>query len=163
MLRRPGRRTMAEMNPIDIYVNKSVPLKFKGQEMSFELSHALFSSFDIDAGSRLLLKLVAKNVEDGLVGSILDVGSGVGVLGVACARGYPGASLRLRDRDALACAFSERNARRNKVRGATVDRALFLDIEQRTMTALGPPAELRDHPPSAEVHRFLTRSSDDRP
>lgn len=118
---------MAEMNPIDIYVNKSVPLKFKGQEMSFELSHALFSSFDIDAGSRLLLKLVAKNVEDGLVGSILDVGSGVGVLGVACARGYPGASLRLRDRDSLACAFSERNARRNKVRGATVDRALFLD------------------------------------
>ncbi len=39
------------------------------------------------------------------------------------------------------------------------DRALFLDIEQKTMTALGPPAELRDHPPSAEVHRFLTRSS----
>lgn len=43
------------------------------------------------------------------------------------------------------------------------DRALFLDIEQRTMTALGPPAELRDDPPSAEVHRFLTRSSDGRP
>jgi len=43
------------------------------------------------------------------------------------------------------------------------DRALFLDIEQKTMTALGPPAELRDHPPSAEVHRFLTRSSDGHP
>lgn len=39
------------------------------------------------------------------------------------------------------------------------DRALFLDIEQKTMTALGPPADLRDNPPSAEVHRFLTRSS----
>jgi len=39
------------------------------------------------------------------------------------------------------------------------DRALFLDIEQKTMTALGPPAALRDDPPSAEVHRFLTRSS----
>lgn len=43
------------------------------------------------------------------------------------------------------------------------DRALFLDIEQKTMTALGPPAELRDNPPSAEVHRFLTRSSDGGP
>jgi phospholipid/cholesterol/gamma-HCH transport system ATP-binding protein len=43
------------------------------------------------------------------------------------------------------------------------DRALFLDIEHKTMTALGPPAELRDHPPSAEVHRFLTRSSDGGP
>lgn len=43
------------------------------------------------------------------------------------------------------------------------DRALFLDIEQKTMTALGPPAQLRDHPPSAEVHRFLTRSSGGKP
>jgi phospholipid/cholesterol/gamma-HCH transport system ATP-binding protein len=40
------------------------------------------------------------------------------------------------------------------------DRALFLDIKQKTMTALGNPADLRDHPPSDEVHRFLTRSSE---
>jgi phospholipid/cholesterol/gamma-HCH transport system ATP-binding protein len=40
------------------------------------------------------------------------------------------------------------------------DRALFLDIEHRTMTALGKPAELRDNPPSDQVHRFLTRSSE---
>jgi hypothetical protein len=36
---------------------------------------------------------------------------------------------------------------------------VFLDIEEKTMTALGSPAHLRDHPPSEEVHRFLTRSS----
>jgi phospholipid/cholesterol/gamma-HCH transport system ATP-binding protein len=40
------------------------------------------------------------------------------------------------------------------------DRALFLDMEQKTMTALGDPAELRDHPPNDAVHRFLTRSSE---
>ncbi|MHB8839938.1 MAG: ABC transporter ATP-binding protein [Gemmatimonadaceae bacterium] len=40
------------------------------------------------------------------------------------------------------------------------DRALFLDIEQKTMTALGSPADLRDHPPNDAVHRFLTRSSE---
>jgi phospholipid/cholesterol/gamma-HCH transport system ATP-binding protein len=39
------------------------------------------------------------------------------------------------------------------------DRALFLDIEQKTMTALGHPAELRDNPPNPEVDKFLTRSS----
>jgi phospholipid/cholesterol/gamma-HCH transport system ATP-binding protein len=39
------------------------------------------------------------------------------------------------------------------------DRALFLDIEQKTMTALGTPAELRESPPNDEVRRFLTRSS----
>lgn len=39
------------------------------------------------------------------------------------------------------------------------DRALFLDMTEKTMTALGNPAVLRDHPPSAEVRRFMTRSS----
>ncbi len=39
------------------------------------------------------------------------------------------------------------------------DQALFLDIEQKTMTAFGNPVELRDDPPSVEVHRFLTRDS----
>jgi phospholipid/cholesterol/gamma-HCH transport system ATP-binding protein len=39
------------------------------------------------------------------------------------------------------------------------DRALFLDITQRRITALGPPAELRDHPPNDDVRRFLTRDS----
>ena len=41
------------------------------------------------------------------------------------------------------------------------DRALFLDIKERTMTALGTPGEMRADPPTGEVRRFLTRSSDD--
>jgi phospholipid/cholesterol/gamma-HCH transport system ATP-binding protein len=40
------------------------------------------------------------------------------------------------------------------------DRALFLDIGTKTMTALGAPVDLRDNPPSDEVRRFLTRSGD---
>lgn len=37
------------------------------------------------------------------------------------------------------------------------DRALFLDIGQKTMTALGRPDDLRESPPSEEVRQFLTR------
>jgi phospholipid/cholesterol/gamma-HCH transport system ATP-binding protein len=40
------------------------------------------------------------------------------------------------------------------------DRAVFLDIKEGTMTALGDPAELRDDPPNDEVRDFLTRSGD---
>jgi phospholipid/cholesterol/gamma-HCH transport system ATP-binding protein len=40
------------------------------------------------------------------------------------------------------------------------DRALFLDIKEKTMTAVGIPGELRDQPPSEEVGRFMTRSSE---
>lgn len=40
------------------------------------------------------------------------------------------------------------------------DNSVFLDVETRTMSALGNPREMRDHPPSDNVYRFLTRSSD---
>ncbi len=40
------------------------------------------------------------------------------------------------------------------------DRAIFLDIGQKTMTALGAPEELRDHPPNDAVRQFLTRNSE---
>jgi len=39
------------------------------------------------------------------------------------------------------------------------DRALYLDIETRTASALGPPEALRDDPPNDRVHRFLTRTA----
>jgi hypothetical protein len=112
---------------IEKYVLKVVPLRFRGADLNLELSHALFSSFDIDIGSRLLLKLVGKHIEPAVVSRIIDIGSGVGVLGIACARGYPGSSAAFRDRDALALAFTARNARLNKVKPAALEHALFLD------------------------------------
>ena len=39
------------------------------------------------------------------------------------------------------------------------DVLFFDDIDQKTMAAIGPPQELRDHPPNPQVHQFLTRSS----
>ena len=35
--------------------------------------------------------------------------------------------------------------------------SVFLDVESRTMTALGPPKELRDHSPDPAVRAFLNR------
>jgi len=43
------------------------------------------------------------------------------------------------------------------------DRALFLDIKEKTMTATGTPQALRESPPSDEVRRFMTRSSGEDP
>ena len=44
---------------------------------------------------------------------------------------------------------------------AIADRALFLDIETKTMSALGPPNDLKDDPPNDRVYHFLTRTTDD--
>ena len=89
------------------FVNKTVPFRFLGRDLVFQLSHALFSSFDIDDGTRALLKSIAQNVDVPALGSVLDVGCGVGVIG-ACLRAHaPRAKTVLQDRDALAAAFAD--------------------------------------------------------
>jgi len=40
------------------------------------------------------------------------------------------------------------------------DRAVYLDTETRTISALGSPSELLRNPPNERVHHFLTRSSE---
>lgn len=109
------------------FVLKTVNTRFNSADLSFDLSHALFSSNDIDAGSRLLLKNIARYVPKDAVRTVLDIGSGTGVLGIACAKAYNAESALLRDRDALATAFSAHNARRNKCRNVQTETALLLD------------------------------------
>ena len=101
------------------YLHKSVSFAFAGHTLQLALSQALFSSFDVDTGSRLLLASVAQQLaadagERGRLRSILDLGCGTGVLGLALARSYA-AELTARDRDALALAVTAHNAARNGV------------------------------------------------
>jgi hypothetical protein len=100
-------------------VHKTVSFKFNGAELRFDLSHALFSSFDIDQGTKLLLKAVARDPVLASARRILDEGCGVGVIGLCVAKAFPDAEVILRDRDSLAVAFSERNRLANKLRGTT--------------------------------------------
>ena len=45
---------------------------------------------------------------------------------------------------------------------AVADRALFLDAEKKTMTALGAPLDLLKNPPNERVEAFLTRNGTER-
>ncbi|HOX33103.1 MAG TPA: methyltransferase [Spirochaetales bacterium] len=107
---------MIELLPL---VNKTAPLKFNGAELRLDLSHALFSSYEVDLGTRLLLKAVARDPALERARRILDAGCGTGVIGLALAKAFPEAELVLRDRDSLAVAFAERNRVTNKLRGRT--------------------------------------------
>ncbi|HVO39016.1 MAG TPA: methyltransferase [Spirochaetia bacterium] len=103
------------------YANKTVSLKYFGREMLFQLSHGLFSSFEIDAGTRLLLKAIAQRVDVAGLDSVLDVGCGVGVIGLCLAGAAPRARVYLQDRDALAAAFARENGTANGLANAEVD------------------------------------------
>jgi predicted RNA methylase len=101
------------------YVNKTVPFKFNGTELRLDLSHALFSSFDVDRGTKLLLKAVARDPVLARARRVLDEGCGVGVIGLSVAKAFPEAEVLLRDRDSLAVAFAERNRLGNRLKGRT--------------------------------------------
>lgn len=107
------------MIDLDPLVNKTVAFRFNGADLRLDLSHALFSSFDVDQGTRLLLKAVARDPVLGRARRVLDAGCGTGVIGLAVAKAFPEAEVVMRDRDSLAVAFAERNRLANKLRGRT--------------------------------------------
>ncbi len=114
------------MKNLDLFINKRVKFRFFRQELQFDLSQSLFSSFDVDRGTRLLLKTIAKQVPPAEIGSVLDVGCGVGVIGLSLKKVNPAIALTVQDRDALALAFTQQNARLNKLAEVFVPGGLAL-------------------------------------
>ncbi|ORC29271.1 hypothetical protein B4O97_18910 [Marispirochaeta aestuarii] len=112
-------------------INKRVPLNFMGERLFFDLSHALFSSYKIDDGSRLLLKTLAQHGNLPERRSFLDVGCGVGTLGLALKKVRPEAELSICDRDALAVEMSLHNAGINRIAVAGAEPALMHCLKNR--------------------------------
>ncbi|MBP7096771.1 MAG: methyltransferase [Spirochaetia bacterium] len=110
----------------DSYASRTVRLRAGGRDLVFDLSHALFSSADIDVGSRLLLKAVAEGGWARGARRGLDLGCGVGTLALALSAMESGLAFLCRDRDALARDFTRRNAERNGIDLLGAERALFL-------------------------------------
>lgn len=103
------------MTDLQLLVNKTVDYAYRGARLGFDLSHALFSSFTIDTGTRFLLKEIAHDEVITGARTLLDAGCGTGIIGISLAASCPQAKIVMRDRDILACAFSERNCWRNGI------------------------------------------------
>jgi len=85
------------------------------------LSQALFSSFDIDKGTKLLLTVLLKQIDIAKFSCVLDLGCGVGVLGITLKRINPRLKLHLTDRDALALDFTSHNCRLNNINADSIE------------------------------------------
>ncbi len=98
------------MMPEDIYYKKSVELKHGSKQLQFRVSQELFSSYEVDVGSKFLLR----TLDNVIVGQkILDVGCGYGVLGLTLKALDEQREVHLVDRDALAVNYSAQNAALN--------------------------------------------------
>jgi 16S rRNA G1207 methylase RsmC len=109
---------------IDRYKTKDVDFKFRGRAFQFALSHGLFSAADVDTGTRLLLKVFSKTLDEDLrqgnppPKTILDAGCGVGIIGICAAAALcltEDTVVRCQDRDELARLFTAYNARKNGI------------------------------------------------
>lgn len=97
------------------FVNKQIEFRYARQILQFNLSQSLFSSADVDIGSRFLLRTIAKDLDITAVSSLLDIGCGAGVLGLSLKKINPDIQVVAQDRDALAVTFTAQNAILNEI------------------------------------------------
>jgi 16S rRNA (guanine1207-N2)-methyltransferase len=113
----------------DVYFHKIVTLHAGKQHLELRTSQELFSSHDIDTGSRALLHSV---IEAGYEPqSILDLGCGYGPLGLALKMIYPQSAVQMVDRDALAIEYSRQNADINGLKDVEIYGSLGYDDVKR--------------------------------
>mgnify|MGYP001074605919 CR=1 FL=1 len=108
----------------DAYFKKRLAYSHRGQQLAFDVGHTLFSSFQVDDGSDLLLRTIEPAAPPA---SILDLGCGVGVLGITLARRYPEARVLMADVNLLAVRYARHNLALNGVDNAAVGGSVGLE------------------------------------
>ena len=96
----------------DVYYKKTIVLNFWKHHLQFKTSQELFSSDDIDLGTRFLLRTIVE-ADYGRFQKILDLGCGYGPLGLTLKSLNDDAVLYMVDRDALAVEYSLQNVKLN--------------------------------------------------
>lgn len=100
----------------DPYFKKEIVYPFQGEKFVFVVAETLFSTFDIDHGTDVLIRnIVANNPK-----TILDLGCGYGPLGIILAKKNPNAKILMIDRDLLALRYSQFNLDKNHISNASV-------------------------------------------
>ena len=112
--------------PRDVYFKKEVSLEYVGHKLRFRVVQDLFSSFEVDVGTRLLLRSLAEAGRDDLR-KVLDLGCGYGPIGLALKMSDEERTVHMVDRDALAVEYSRQNADLNHLPGVEIYGSLGYD------------------------------------
>jgi 16S rRNA (guanine1207-N2)-methyltransferase len=98
------------------HFKKTVTLDVGGRRLELRVAQDLFSSHEVDVGTRLLLRTLA-GPEHGGRRLVLDLGCGYGPLGLGLRAAAADRVVHLVDRDALAVDYSRENAAANRLDG----------------------------------------------
>ena len=100
----------------DVYFKKRIDYFCRGESFKFDVAHTLFSSYQVDEGTDLFLRTIDVVAPR----TILDMGTGCGVIAIALARLFPTARVYALDRDLLAVRYARHNAELNATPNVTV-------------------------------------------
>jgi len=100
---------------MDIYFKKEIKYRFAGRELIFDVGNTLFSTYDIDRGTDMLIRTIDFDNPQ----KVLDIGCGYGPLGIMLASKYPTSEVIMIDRDLLAVKYTKSNIQKNQIDNAT--------------------------------------------
>ena len=97
-----------------MYFKKEISYSFEGEEFRFDVANTLFSTFELDHGTDLLIRAITFKKAK----SILDLGCGYGPLGIMLAKNNPKAKVVMTDKDLLAVRYAQYNIKKNNIKNA---------------------------------------------
>ncbi|MBI2590800.1 MAG: methyltransferase [Candidatus Blackburnbacteria bacterium] len=141
---------------MDVYFKKEVSCKYNNKKFKFDIGNTLFSTFDIDHGTDVLLRAIKPNNPK----TILDIGCGYGVIGIVLAKTIPDAQFWMIDRDLLAVRYTEKNIQKNAITNAQALGSVGIEaVQDRTFDLIvsNIPAKLGDE---AIIEEFIVKPHD---
>ncbi|MEG9487040.1 16S rRNA (guanine(1207)-N(2))-methyltransferase RsmC [Mannheimia indoligenes] len=102
---------------------------YRLQDLNIFALPAVFSSAELDNGTKLLLSTFSK--EDRLKGKLLDLGCGAGVIGATLKQQFPKIKLTMSDIHAMAIESSRRTLAENHLEGEVLASDVFSHISDR--------------------------------
>ena len=96
----------------DVYFKQIVAFRAWKRSLHFRISQDLFSSHDIDLGTKFLLRTIVEAQYE-KPKKILDIGCGYGPIGLTLKSIFENSMVHMVDRDALAADYSHQNAMLN--------------------------------------------------
>jgi 16S rRNA (guanine1207-N2)-methyltransferase len=126
-------------NPKSKFREEHFKAKLLGNEIDITSASSIFSVKEVDFGSKLLIENAKLPVE----GSLLDLGCGYGVVGVAIKKARPDLQVVMSDVNDRATSYAEKNAKKNKTDCIVLKSDLFknpdLDKMQFDTILTNPP------------------------
>ena len=97
--------------PTSAHKPGEVSFDYRGHHLVFATDSSVFSRMELDRGTEVLIDTLPEEMS----GSVLDMGCGYGVIGVAVGKHWPDCRITMADVNQRACALSVENARKNGV------------------------------------------------